>query len=156
MFNNFTKIALFSFGGIGILILAVYIMLVIVPQGEFITYDDGITVEVNNKSNQPTPNLKFTLGYSENPDFQNIGVIKPLKSEKSEKLTNNIKTANADLSLYIEYKLKNGKTKKEDLFYSPAATPQKIVAKIDITEIDKNGKIKFNYKGYDGASTIEN
>ncbi|ALC82867.1 MULTISPECIES: hypothetical protein [Bacillus] len=158
MFNTRIKITMFVFSGIAIVIILGYVLLfllAVAQEGEFIKYDDGVTIKVNNTSNQPTPKIKFTLGYSENPDFQDIGEITPLDSENAAKIRNDdIKTANDDLSLYIEYKLKNGDTKKEDLFYSPAAVPQKIVAVIDITDIDKYGDIKLKYKGFDGFGTI--
>ncbi|MGG3621962.1 hypothetical protein ABES25_00035 [Bacillus gobiensis] len=158
MFNKLIKISIFVFSGIALVIISGYVLLflfAVSQEGEFINYDDGVTIEVNNTSNQPTPKIKFTLGYSEIPDFQDIGEITPLDSEKATKIRNNdIKTANDDLSLYIEYKLKNGDTKKEDLFYSPAAVPQKIVAKIDITDIDKIGNIRYTYTGYNSVFSI--
>ncbi|MGG3891211.1 hypothetical protein [Metabacillus fastidiosus] len=58
-----------------------------------------------------------------------------------------IRKANFDLSLFLNYKDKN-----DSLLYIPVAEPYKIVAVVNIINIDNKGKLKIECGGYDGFS----
>ena len=79
-----TKIFLYISLGIAVSIYLLFYLLEWSLQGEYMKYDSGITIEVNNLSNQHLPDLKFS--YSGN-QTEEIGTIKSLKPGKTAKIT---------------------------------------------------------------------
>lgn len=60
-----------------------------------------------------------------------------------------------DVSLYMQYSLKNGQEKEESLLYIHWHNTNKVVVLVDIMQIDNHGTILFDTKGYDGLFITE-
>ncbi|MDF2066645.1 hypothetical protein [Bacillus sp. Cr_A10] len=110
-------------------------------------YDSGITIEVNNLSNQHLPDLKFS--YSGNPE--EIGTIKSLKPGKTAKITGSSKEIDSsDISMYLHYYINNGGKKEDSMIYFSLMQPSKAVVILDIKEVDAHGFLKYKKRGFDG------
>ena len=125
-------------------------------QGEYRKYDTGVTIEVKNSSQQDISNLKFSFGHTQDINFLEIGEIKQLEPGQSSKLTSkSINLSNSDLSMYMQYHLKDGETKIENsIFYMDSINPKKVVALVDITKVDDEGNLLLNIEGYNGFTQI--
>lgn len=155
-----TKLLIYIPVGVLLVIILTYgclFLLAALNQGEYWKYENGVTIEVNNSTKKNISNIKFTYGFAENSEFQEIGTITNLKSRTSSILNHNtnelnnvINNSNNDISIYMHYSLEDGKKIKESIVYFNIYRPSKVVALIDITKIDKNGSIDFKLKGFDG------
>lgn len=121
-------------------------------QGEYWKYDKGVTIEVNNLSNQTLTDLNFSYS-SDKIDFKDIGTIKELKPEETAKITGSSQEINTgDLSIYLQYYTNDGEKKVDSIVYFDIMKPRKVVAVIDIIGVDSNGFLKYKMKGFDGLS----
>lgn len=119
-------------------------------QGEYWKYDKGVTIEVNNLSNQSLPNLIFSYSVNKT-DYKEVGTIKSLNAGESTQITGSSEEINTgDLSLYLQYYINNGGKKLDSIVYFNIMKPRKAVAVIDIIEVDANGFLKYEMKGFDG------
>lgn len=158
MKSKIFKVLLYLFIGIvtlGIIVYAFSKLSTMTREGEFRKYEEGLTIEVKNSSDQNVGNIRFLFSYVEDKE---IGAMEELKPGKKSILTRNkdfYKTGE-DLSLVMEYTLENGQKKRENLLYLYTQTPEKVVAVIDITKIDDNGNISFDLKGFNGYTKFKN
>ncbi|MED3552643.1 hypothetical protein [Cytobacillus praedii] len=153
-------VILTSFILLGILLYGVLYgisyFIMIGTQGEYRKYDTGVTIEVKNLSQQDISNLKFSFGHLLDINFQEIGEINQLKPGQSSKLTSkSMDLSSSDLSMYMQYYLKDGETKVENsIFYLDTINPQKVVALIDIAKVDDEGNLLINIEGYNSFTQI--
>ncbi|MER2008548.1 MAG: hypothetical protein ABS939_13945 [Psychrobacillus sp.] len=121
-------------------------------QGEFRDYDKGVTIEVNNLSNQDLSNLIFSYSASYEV-FEEVGTIKSLKAGESAQITGSSKEIkSSDTSLYLHYYIDNGGKAEESLAYYKTREPSKAVVVLTIHEVEPIGFLKFEFSGYDGWS----
>ncbi|MFB5089777.1 hypothetical protein PGC35_21810 [Psychrobacillus sp. PGGUH221] len=74
-------------------------------QGEYRKYDKGVTIEVNNLSNQSLPDLIFSYSVNQT-DFKEVGTIKSLKAGETTQITGcSEEIISSDTSLYCIRKL---------------------------------------------------
>lgn len=119
-------------------------------QGEYRKYDKGVTIEVNNLSNQSLPDLLFSYSVNQT-DFIEVGTIKNLKAGETTQITgssNEIKSS--DTSLYLHYYIDNGGKAADSLAYFYTAEPTKAVIVLNIHEVNPHGFLKYEYRGYNG------
>lgn len=63
--------------------------------------------------------------------------------------------SSSDLSMYMQYYLKDGETEVENsIFYLDTINPKKVVALIDIAKVDDEGNLLLNVEGYNGFTQI--
>ncbi|MED4455725.1 hypothetical protein [Metabacillus fastidiosus] len=99
------KILILTFSGIFIFIIGGWILLnyllLLFFEGEYRHYDEGLTIEIHNKTGEPIQNLDFILGNIEHPSFQKVASIYSLDPDTNMKITSSkIRKANFDLSLF--------------------------------------------------------
>ncbi|MED4402040.1 hypothetical protein [Metabacillus fastidiosus] len=145
------KILIFTFSGIFIFIIGGWILLnyllLLLLEGEYRHYDEGLTIEIHNKTGETIQNLDFILGNIEHPNFQKVASIYSLDPDTNMKITSSkIKKANFDLSLFFNYK-----DNRTSLLYIPVAEPYKIVAVINIINVDNKGNLTIECGGYDSV-----
>ena len=115
-----------------------------------------MTIEIEDSSDQNISNLKFSFGYLENIEFQELGDINQLKPGESSKLyIKSINPTDADLSMYMRYHLKNGEQNIESLAYLDFKNPIKVVVLADITKVDDYGYLFINYKGFNSFTQFD-
>ncbi|MFJ5772459.1 hypothetical protein [Psychrobacillus sp. NPDC093180] len=146
--------------GVVLLVIGGYVclsLLVVIQQGKYWKYDNGVTIEVINSTGKNIYDLEFTYGHSENSDFQEIGTIKKVESGKTSILARKnfkINKIDKDLSLYM-HSLVNGEKVEQSLLYLDVPKPNKVVVLIEIVEVDNKGKMKLKVKGFDGLSEFK-
>ena len=139
---------------IALLIFIYYVLYTweVESQGEFKDYEKGVTIEVNNLSNQSLPDLIFSYSVNQT-DFQEFGTIKSLKAGESAQITGSSKEIkSSDTSLYLHYYIDNGGKAEESLAYYKTREPSKAVVVLTIHEVEPIGFLKFEFSGYDGWS----
>ncbi|MGE7979187.1 hypothetical protein [Psychrobacillus sp. NPDC093200] len=147
------NIALFIALAVVMNVICVYLFFYIwemIDQGEYRKYDNGVTIEVNNFSDQNLSDLIFS--YSVNQlDFKEVGMIKSLKAGESTQITGSSKEIkSSDTSLYLHYYIDNGGKAVNSLAYFYTVEPKKAVIVLDIHEVKPHGFLKFEYRGYNG------
>ena len=121
-------------------------------QGEFKDYDRGVTIEVNNLSNQDLSNLIFSYSATHGV-YDEVGTIKNLKAGESAQITGSSKEIkSSDTSLYLHYYIDNSGKAEESLAYYKTREPSKAVVVLTIHEVEPIGFLKFEFSGYDGWS----
>ncbi|MED3572727.1 hypothetical protein [Cytobacillus praedii] len=154
--TSLVLIGILFYGVLYVISYGISYFIMIDTQGEYRKYDTGVTIEVKNSSQQDISNLKFSFGHLLDINFQEIGEIKQLKPGQSSKLTGkSMDLSSSDLSMYMQYYLKDGETKVENsIFYLDTINPKKVVALIDITKVDDEGNLLLNVEGYNGFTQI--
>ncbi|WP_419393421.1 hypothetical protein [Cytobacillus praedii] len=144
------KYTIFGITSFFLILYGFYYLIIRGGQGEFSKYDKGVTIEVKNSSEHNISNLNFSFGHLDDINFQRLGEIKQLQPGKTFKLTSkSINPSNADLSVYMQYHLKDGDTRIENsIGYFDIKYPNKVVVLVDITKVDDEGNLFLNYKGY--------
>ena len=121
-------------------------------QGEYYHYEDGVTIEVTNSSDEELTNLSFII----NPLFQDLGSIRSLEPKESISLyTPAINKVGNDRSLYLKYLNNQMREEQVSLAYLASYNPIKIVVILDITGKDHMGRFLYRVKGFDDVSHFE-
>ncbi|MER2172603.1 MAG: hypothetical protein ABS938_18460 [Psychrobacillus psychrodurans] len=121
-----------------------------IAQGEYRKYNKGVTIEVNNLSNQSLPDLIFSYSVNQT-DFKEVGTIKNLKAGEKTQITGSSKEIKtSDTSLYLHYYINNGGKAVNSLAYFYTAEPRKAVIVLNIYEVKPHGFLKYEYRGYSG------
>ena len=120
--------------------------------GEYRNYDKGVTIEVNNLSNQSLPDLIFSYSVNQT-DFKEVGTIKSLNAGESTQITGSSKEIkSSDTSLYLHYYIDNSGKAVNSLAYFYTKEPTKAVVILNIYEVKLHGLLNFEYRGYNGWS----
>ena len=115
-------------------------------QGEYYHYEDGVTIEVTNSSDQTVNDLKYYFTVVP----QELGEISSLEpGERKVLYTPKIEGEGSDRSLYFEYPLNNTSLVKETLAYLSSYIPSKVVIVLEIIDVDHIGRISYQIKGYE-------
>jgi len=81
---------------------------------------------------------------------QDLGNIEKLEPGETTSLYHHrINGPGNDRSLYFRYPINKTETEVESLAYLASYRPSKVVIILDITGIDKKGKLLFRVKGYE-------
>jgi len=121
-------------------------------QGKYRKYDKGVTIEVNNLSNQSLPELIFSYSVNQT-DFKEVGTIQSLKAGELSQISGSSKEIkSSDTSLYLHYYIDNGGKALDSLAYFSTAEPSKAVIVLNIHEVNPHGFLKYEKMGYDGWS----
>ncbi|NME06546.1 hypothetical protein [Psychrobacillus sp. BL-248-WT-3] len=153
--TNTSLIPFISFGlilAILLIILPIYLLFFLDGSpDEYKKYDKGITIEVNNLSNQSLPDLTFS--HNGNRDFVELGTIKSLGPGETGKITSSTKELKTnDVSVYLHYYIEDGEKKEDSILYFYTRQPTKAVAIINIYEVNSQGYLKYELSGYNGWS----
>ncbi|WP_313891619.1 hypothetical protein [Psychrobacillus sp.] len=150
------KIVLFSVLGLALLLILALSFLQ--EPDEYKGYEEGITIVVNNLSGSNIESLNFSYGFAEDPHYKEIDIIENLipgdTSTIKIKKAKELKSETRDTSIYMNYKLLSDFEVNENLIYFTPPQPDKIVVIIDIEQIDSDGNVKYNIKGFDGARSF--
>lgn len=119
---------------------------------EYKKYDKGVTIEVNNFSDQSLPDLQFS--YSGNMiDYTELGTIKSLGPGKTGKINGSTKEMKTnDISVYLHYYIEDSEQKEDSILYFYTRQPPKAVAILNIYEVDSKGYLKYELSSYNGWS----
>jgi len=121
-------------------------------QGEYRNYEQGVTIEVNNLSNQSLPSLKFSYSVNQS-EFKEVGTIENLNAGDTAQITGSSKGVNtSDTSLYLHYYIDNGGKVENHMIYFDLMQPIKAVVILDIKEVDVHGFLIYEKRGFDGLS----
>ncbi|MBD7942542.1 hypothetical protein H9650_00265 [Psychrobacillus sp. Sa2BUA9] len=148
------KLIILIMSVISIFLISIFLMFIYLlffyddSPDEYKKYDRGVTIEVNNMSNQTLPELNFLY-----TDDIEVGTIKDLKPGETIKLSGSSKEIKfSDVSLYLNYCINNGEKKVDSLAYMYYKKPYKVVVIINVIGIDKNGLLEYEWKGYNDWS----
>ena len=154
--TNTSLIPFISFGlilAILLIILPIYLLFFLDGSpDEYKKYDKGITIEVNNLSNQIINDLQFSHSVSQS-DFTELGTINSLEPGQTGKITGSSKELKtSDISVYLHYYIEDGVKKEDSLLYFYTKQPTKAVAILNIYEVNSQGYLKYELSGYNGWS----
>ncbi|MCK1999568.1 hypothetical protein MPH47_20460 [Psychrobacillus psychrodurans] len=111
-------------------------------QGEFLKYDNGVTIEVYNSSKEVITGLNFYFAFDGDHVYQDLGTITQLGPEETSSFYNHkIKDTGNDRSLYLQYPINKTETEFESLVYLHSNKPSKVVLILEITGTDNKGKL---------------
>lgn len=134
-------------------VICVYLFFYIwemIDQGEYRKYDNGVTIEVNNLSNQSLSDLIFSYNVNQS-DFKEVGTITSLEAGETTLITSSSKEIkSSDISLYFQYYIDNGGKAVNSVAYFYTVKTKKAVIVLDIHEVKPHGFLKFEYRGYNG------
>ena len=144
---KYTVIGIVSF----FLVISVfYNLLRWTKQGEFLNYDDGVTIKIYNSSKEVITSLNFYFAFDGNHVYQDLGTINLLGPEETSSLYNHqIKGTGNDRSLYLHNPINKTETKFESLVYIPSNKSSKVVLILEITGTDSKGRLLFRARGYE-------
>ncbi|MFJ5770127.1 hypothetical protein [Psychrobacillus sp. NPDC093180] len=148
--NKTLKYSLIGLASFFLILLGFYILLRWAKQDEFLKYDDGVTIEVYNSSEQAITDLSFYIAFDRNQVHQDVGTIDVIGPGESTSLyTHQIKDTGNDKSLYLHYPINKTKADVESLAYLASNKPSKVVVILEITGIDNTGRLLFRVRGYE-------
>lgn len=153
-----TNISLIPFISFGIILATLFIIFPIYflffkdySPDEYKKYDKGITIEVNNFTDQILPDLTFL--HNGNRDFVELGTIKSLGPGETGKITSSTKELKTnDVSVYLHYYIEDGEKKEDSILYFYTRQPTKAVAILNIYEVNSQGYLKYKLSGYNDWS----
>lgn len=133
-----------------LIILGFYYLIIRVGQGEFFKYDNGVTIVVNNSSEQEVTDLNFFFSFSTYEVHQDLGHIDKLEpGETTSIYSRHINGTGNDRSLYLQYPFNKTERQVDSLAYVASNKPSKVVVILEITGTDHNDKLLFRVKGYE-------
>lgn len=132
-----------------LIVLGFFSLLQWAKQGEFLKYDEGVTIEVHNVSNQVITDLNFYLAFNENHIYQDLGTITQIEPGETTFLYSHQIKGKGNQSLYIQYPFNKTEKESESLAYLPSYNPSKVVVILEITDTDNKGKLLLKGKGYE-------
>lgn len=148
--NKTLKYSLIGIVSFFLILFGFYILLRWAKQGEFLKYENAVTIEVYNSSEEVITDLNFYFAFDRNHVHQDVGTIDVLEPGESTSLYNyQIKDRGNDRSLYLHYPINKAKADVESLAYLASYKPSKVVVILEITGIDNTGRLLFRVRGYE-------
>lgn len=139
-----------------LILFGFYSLLIWTWQGEFIKYDDGVTIEIKNSSKQVIIDLNFFFAFENAHVYQDLGNINKIEPGETTSLYSPIiNGVGNDRSLYLQYPVNITEKAVESLAYVASYKPSKVIVIIEIFGFDNKGKLLFSVKGFDDISQYE-
>ncbi|ALC84698.1 hypothetical protein AM499_01885 [Bacillus sp. FJAT-22090] len=144
------KYTIIGFVSFFLVFFGFYYLLRWAKQGEFLKYDNGVTIEVYNSSKQVITDLNLYFSFDGNHVYQDLGNINQLEPGETTSLySHEINDTGNDRSLYMHYPINKTEAEVESLAYLPSYKPSKVVVILEIIGTDNRGKLLFRVKGYE-------